>query len=1015
MQIVVHKYFATVLFSFFLLAIPFLSYAQAGSYNFRRFTPNDGLSDGVVHAIAQDRYGFIWIGTSYGINRFDGVNAKSFFSKAGDSTTLTDNYVQAIYSDSRGNLWVGTLKGLCRFDYVSGTFINYPSPKEVSVYDIQEDKKGNLWLATGRGLWQVDSRQRSIHRFTHNGDTVFQKKFDCTIRKMVASPGGDWYLASHCGIKIFNPQSFRYDEIKHDPSAKFSISGNVVYTIALDSVGNLWAGCAEPKPILNKIDLRHRTVKRYDRFLGNQKQLSDITVLDILADRSGRLWIVTSNSGLSLYNKEKDIFDDYRHDPLLPNSILADHNLSLYQDANGIIWVGSAGYGFSYFNPDKNIFTTLHPSLDKKNSIPGSWCRAACEDREGHLWLGTGSGLARYNRRNQTFKIFANEDHKKPVLYSNSVRSLLEDDEGDIWIGTAKGLNRYRSATGTIDFFDQAHGMPLSFFWMLAKGKDGEVWIGSTNGLFRYLRKENRFDNLQEDPLLAAYARNNIQALFVDSRNRLWAGLHSVGIFMFDPARKEVRLLKVKDSLVLDTRTSSFAEDKKGIIWIGSEEGITAYDPENNCSRMYTRDDGLPSNRTNNLMVDSLDRLWIGTSNGLCLLDTNRQGFRRFGVVDGLLTNQFNSQAAYRTRDGIFIFPMFSGFLAFKPEAYRKNSLSAPVYITSFRVENKKIETHTNPESLDHVNLGHDQNFFAMELAGLHYMNPAQCVFAYKLEGFDKDWNYSTKREISYTNVPAGNYVFHYKVMTDSPSIPVPEKTLAISISTVFYKTWWFRSLVVGIIMAALLSFYIYRTRQREKIFALQSKAQSLEKEKAVVQYENLKQQLNPHFLFNSLTSLKSLIRIDKNNASVFLEKMSATYRYILKTSEKELVTLREEIDFLQTYIDLQQARFGKGLQVNIQIREGLESRKIAPVTLQNLLENAIKHNLIDKESPLIVDIFDEEDYLVIRNNLQPKDFVETSNQYGLKHMQSLYHYLETRPMRVWKDQHHFIVKIPLL
>jgi LytS/YehU family sensor histidine kinase len=198
-------------------------------------------------------------------------------------------------------------------------------------------------------------------------------------------------------------------------------------------------------------------------------------------------------------------------------------------------------------------------------------------------------------------------------------------------------------------------------------------------------------------------------------------------------------------------------------------------------------------------------------------------------------------------------------------------------------------------------------------------------------------------------------------------------------------------------------------------LLRLENMAQLLEKEKAQVIYENLKQHLNPHFLFNSLTSLSSLIRIDQKMAGNFLDKMSKVYRYILKNRDNETVPLADEIKFVQLYNDLQKTRFENGLHINMHIDEEYHHRRIAPVTLQNLVENAIKHNTADTEAPLMIELFVEDDYLVVKNNLQKKGFVETSNKQGLGTMKSLYRFLSDREMLVEEEGGYFVVKVPLI
>lgn len=241
------------------------------------------------------------------------------------------------------------------------------------------------------------------------------------------------------------------------------------------------------------------------------------------------------------------------------------------------------------------------------------------------------------------------------------------------------------------------------------------------------------------------------------------------------------------------------------------------------------------------------------------------------------------------------------------------------------------------------------------------------------------------------------------------------EKTLAIFVSTVYHETIWFRALVAAMGLAILLAWFRYRIQHQKQVLQLQAKAQQLEKEKVMVMYENLIQHLNPHFLFNSLTSLSSLIRVDQQMAGEFLERMSKIYRYILKNRDSETVALRDELDFVAQYIELQKTRFGEGLQVHMHVDDEDMYKRLAPVTLQNLVENAIKHNLISKNRPLHIYLEVQNDYLVVRNNLQRKNFVETSNKQGLQSMQSLYGFLSPRPMLVQEDGQYFSVHVPLI
>lgn len=190
---------------------------------------------------------------------------------------------------------------------------------------------------------------------------------------------------------------------------------------------------------------------------------------------------------------------------------------------------------------------------------------------------------------------------------------------------------------------------------------------------------------------------------------------------------------------------------------------------------------------------------------------------------------------------------------------------------------------------------------------------------------------------------------------------------------------------------------------------------EKLEKEKSLAHFENLKNQLNPHFLFNSLSSLNSLIYENPDLASKFLKQLSKVYRYVLENNENDPVPLETEVSFVQNYISLLQTRFGKGLEVNININSAEKRLKIIPVTLQILIENAIKHNSTFEDSALIIDIYTENGYLTVKNNQQPKTQVEGSHKRGLNNLTALYFYTTGKEARVHNTPDYFAVDVPLI
>ena len=320
------------------------------------------------------------------------------------------------------------------------------------------------------------------------------------------------------------------------------------------------------------------------------------------------------------------------------------------------------------------------------------------------------------------------------------------------------------------------------------------------------------------------------------------------------------------------------------------------------------------------------------------------------------------------------------------------------------------------PDASTVLQLKPDQNSMVVKFGYLADATIFPHGFEYNLAGLDKEWHtVSGINEINFTNLPPGEYTFRLVAKDKSNNWKSAENSFRFIIKTPFYKTVWFLAIMGLLISVSIYLLYQYRIRQREKLLLLEGKAQLLEKEKAMVMYDSLKQQLNPHFLFNSLTSLSGLIATNQEVAGNFLEQMSGIYRYILKNGDRETVTLKDELAFVKLYITLQQTRFKKGLLVNVNVPEEYHHYKIAPVTLQNLIENAIKHNIIDTDAPLVIDIFIEDEYIVVKNNLQKKNMVETSNKKGLAQFETLYKYLSGKPVLIEETTQNFIIKIPLI
>jgi len=991
--------------------------AQLAHYHFRHLTTSEGLSDGKINSIGQDKYGFIWIATLYGLNQYNGYSVEVFNSEKNDSTTLPNMLVRNQLTSTAGNVYFTSLGGLSRYDYVHRQFERHPFGIQKSVYSIWEPQPGILWMSGSDGLMTVEESSGKVTLLKNHPDTVISNLASQAVLDLAYTIKGLVYVATSTGLYELNSKTWTVRHFKHDDQDPNSICSNDVRRLAIDHDGKIWIAVDYFGSKLTVFDPARNTFRVYNQFYTGQKDWVDNRIMDLLVDHGNRIWIASLRAGIALYDTASDDFHFYMHDPVDPSSVSSNSVISLFEDKDGAIWAGTDGYGVDYFLPDHDYFMTIGVSSKSIRTLLDPSCRAIATDGKGNYWIGTYKGLSRYNsvaNQYDNFLLTKAENNET----NNSVRGLLLDQDGIVWAGTGGGLYRFNPLTNRHIPFTVTDSFPIVFTSYLLQDRKKNIWICTSRGLYIYKKTNKHFSLVFTGVKNANYRNENISTAWEDAKERIWCSVPRKGLLIYDPQQDTSRLFEfsyLNPNMQVNDYFSSIAGDQQGLIWLSSYSGLISFDPDHLIIKRYTEHDGLPSGKVSGLLVDSLNRIWMGTGRGICVLDTDRHTFHAFDMHDGLPTNAIYEGNAYALPDGKFAYPTYNGVVLFYPADILPKHNHIPLQLTQFTIAGAVPFFESAIQDLNHVVLRYNENFFTLEMTGLNYENPFKINYAYILEGFDMEWHFSKERRVNYTNVPGGTYTFRYKAVESPMGKEEAEKTLVIEIGTVFYKTWWF-ILLSGILLASLIYAFIrWRFLEQSRIHALENKAQLLEKEKALVMYENLKQHLNPHFLFNSLASLKSLIRVDQKNAGEFLERMSKIYRYILKSRENELVSLKEELAFAQTYITLQQARFRQGLQVTIKVDESFDHFRIVPVTLQNLIENAIKHNFTDEDTPLVIEIFVEGNYLVVMNNLQKKEFVETSNKQGLINMRALYTYLDSRPMQIIENRDSFVVKIPLI
>ena len=975
---------------------------QLRGLNFHFVNTKDGLNDNFISCITQDKYGYMWFGTLGGLNRYNGKTTKRFTKISGDSTSIPEGIPWTVASDAEGRLWTGFDFGLYEYDFNKDIFTRHEKLKGIYIQKIVPGPDKKLYLLTGAGLFIYQPDSKKLIRLDSINNII-----KTHARNILRIHNDNLYIGSNNGYVVYDvfTQKTEYIEVVTDKNFQ-------AYKLDIDKYGKVWlCDITNLRLIMFDPATHHATIVSDDPLIRATGKGSTYT--DLICDNSGNTWITTSLTGLLKANSLEGSLQYFFNDSVQQGT--SYHLLtSTFISSDGIVWMGGVN-GIVYFDPEDQFFSSVYPLPEGKFNAFG---RAMLEDRAGNLWFATSNGISRFDPATNKYSTWRNEPGKEDQIYYNSVRGMAEDDKGTIWIATGRGINSYTPGEKQLRYYNMADSIPTAFYFSANTDSKGRVWFGTKDydGLYYYTSATGKFSSIKDHPLLKQYTGFGARIVFEDSKKRLWISCNGNGLVMADEAAGKTRRWFNNDSTkntIIGNTVIDIKEDKKGVIWVSTFNGVTGIDLEKEKYTWLDDKTFFNTNYTGPLAVDSLNRLWIGTANGLYVADESRRAESFFDESNGLVGNSFTEHSGYILRNGEIMMPTTKGFARFKPELFNAQPSSYGFYISWIDILNKK--RYLAPDKDVSISLRPNENFFTIGFEAVNFINSSQTWYAYKLEGYEDDWHYTQDPKAVYTQVPGGNYTFLFKATSNINNWSNNEKRLAIHVGTVFYKAKWFWITIAILLAVLLIMLYRFRINKQRQIHSLQSKAQMLEKEKALVMFESLKQQLNPHFLFNSLSSLSGLIETDQRLAGNFLKQMSKIYRYILKSRDSETVTVKEEIDFVQAYIDLQKTRFKKGLQVNINIDAEEQHKKIPPVTLQNLVENAIKHNIIDADCPLVIDIYTENEYMVVKNNLQKKHVVESSNKQGLSNLRSLYRYLSDKPLLIEENDNYFLIRLPLV
>ncbi len=967
----------TAWYVFVLITSPNFLFSQTPNFRITHYTTNDGLSQNSVYCIFQDSKGFMWFGTRDGLNKFDGYTFTHYKPRPFDEKSISHNIIRYLLEDKDGMIWIATGGGgLCRYDRFKNDFIslrhNPNNPQSLSdnyLIFLYLDDSRKLWIGTlGGGLNMLDiplaeKRMRANPRlpldsvftfinYRHYPNNTNSLGSD-VVNWVVQDRLGNFLIMTNLVLDHFNPVAREWTHYYGSPIGstiraipdpeKIGKSGSLSRYFLKDKIGDIWLLFGFN---LFRYDAANRTFDKHNFMSG----------AILCEDWSSNFWF---GDNFKLYViPKKTIADKNREQDKLPKPILTSDGIHYGSvDSFGSVWIGT-DEGIYKFVRSYSGFNHISRSSDVNEQSQFN-IRALHEDQAGNIWLGTVNNSLRILDRESGLIASPKKGPvpTNPILGERIVNVILHDSSDNYWIGTRAGVyfsqrqsySIKRLLYGVKDIGSSIYGNIFS----LLIDHHGRIWFGGTKGnnsvLLKYNKASNTFDSTAF-PLNEVRQKSGtgVWKFLEDSKHRIWIGTTN-GVFLVEEPSEKIThfFYKADDASSLShDETWTIFEDHSGNIWIGTMGGgLNLWHQKTENFTHFTHDNGLAGNIVFGILEDELSNLWISTNNGISKFNPRTNVFRNYFTPEIRSVGQFNNNACLKTKDGFMLFGGRNGILRFHPDSIREDRSHAPIVITSFSVLGKEIRNEIGHG--EEISIPYKDNYFSMEFASLDYRDSPKLRYAYKLEGINNNWmNAGTQRFCSYSNLSPGDYLFRIKA-TNSDGV-WNEKGISILIHIVppIYLTSWFKW-SVGVLMFLLIVGLMYwrmdfvHRKELNRRRLIESELQAL------------RLQMNPHFIFNSLNAIQNfVINSDAEKATEYLSKFARLMRMILENSKQQAILLKDEIEFLSLYLEIESVRFEERFDYTIQVDPALSGDVGIPsMLLQPYIENAIRHGLLHKTS----------------------------------------------------------------
>ena len=974
------------------LCVPFLcTRAQVDTLilPFRALTIEDGLSQGMVNAIIQDTYGFMWLATKDGLNRYDGYSFTVFRHDPEDSTTVRNNYIYTLLEDKQGRLWIGTAEGLDLFDRETETFTHVRAGHEYIrdiVQSIVQDANGDLWVGHNHGVVKLSFAEgQGI-----DGSPAFTSRnhLEATCFVSADCSGTIWVgQLDRAGFRIRPDRSGndRIDTLRLDLPAGSVRTGRDMLdltglTVVEDTLNNRLYGLY----MYGIVELdRHTTRVRTLSHVG--PQLGQIRGANAAVDARGGVWIAVF-SGI------------YRFDPqartwslILPQdqNLVASAHLAkcAYRDRNGTIWLGTSGFGAFTYEPRTGRFNTVNTVSCGRMGAVG----------DGRILISFYDGfLNEYDPRTRTWPVWIpwpeKEHHPLLLTLNRTNRGFIQDEDGSYWFNHA-GIMRYDRTHDRIQGFPRdaaaIAGFPEEdYHEMLMLEGDSNIWSGTPHTLCRFDRRTKTYHHIPYPRSRLGDTEQFLHVIHCADDGVLWLGT-ATGVLCYDRRAHGTAAWKVfthdvddPASLATDIVYTITGDPKDPeVLWIGTNGGgLNRLDKRTGKFQRFSTKDGLPNDVVYGILTDDDGQLWMSTNKGIARFTPPTGLFRNYDASDGLQSDEFNRYAYCKQADGTLYFGGVKGFNYFHPRDLLEDSSASPIRITGIKLINRLVDFRSEGSPLSvpaylsqGMTIPHSTNMVTFEFASMEFSAPEEHRYQYKLEGFDADWIMAgNDRSAVYTNLDPGSYTFRVRGDNRDGIWDTHGTAFRLVVLPPWWRTWWFYALAALAVGGGIMLYIRLLTRQKKHLEStVAARTAELSKAKERAEHsERVKQQFlanMSHEIRTPMNAIAGMSTVLKRN-----EHLPAQRPHIdaIATSSESLLTIVNEILDLSKIeagkLEMEKAPFEpravidqvmevmryraeeKGLQLGSTIANDVPTAVIGDATrlqqvLMNLVGNAIK------------------------------------------------------------------------